>query len=110
MFSWIPRSLVAQELREQLAHLFRLLLLHPVPGSVQQMEAHHARARGAPHSVHGPRRLIDAPVALACHEHRRTIDGTAQDRMNLRNALGIRSGGKSITLKRSGDLRPVVLV
>src|SRR5439155_26066245 len=57
------RSLVAQELYEQRAHLFRLLLLHPMPGSVQSMEAHHSCARAVPHLVQGARGLMDAPVA-----------------------------------------------
>src|SRR5437867_2960591 len=64
------RSLVAQELYEQRAHVFRLLLLYPMPRSVHQMEAHHSRARGGPHFVHGSRSLIDAPVALPADEHR----------------------------------------
>src|SRR6185295_12261237 len=60
------RALALKELEEQPAHLLGLLLLHPVAGSIQQVEPHHMRAGSRLHLIHGSRRLINTPVALAC--------------------------------------------
>ena len=52
-FMAVARGLVLQELCEQLRHLLRLLLLHPMAGAVHQMKAHHAGARGLLHALGG---------------------------------------------------------
>ena len=41
---------------------FRLLLLHPMPGVLNEMDAQHARARRRLHLFEIARSLIDAPV------------------------------------------------
>src|SRR3954464_9202278 len=67
-----PRSQLAaalgrmpEELDEQPAHLPGSLLRHPMPGALDQMKAHHARARGLLHALGRARSLVGAPVALA---------------------------------------------
>ena len=88
------------------AHLLRLFLLHPVPGPVQQMKAHHVRARAVPHFLHGARGLVDAPVALARDEHRRHIDGAAGEGVHLGDALGVRAAPHPIALKGAIETGP----
>src|SRR5260370_19554959 len=53
---------IAQELNEQCAHQFRLLLLHPVSGAIEKMETGHTRAGAIAHLVDCTRSLIDAPI------------------------------------------------
>src|SRR3989442_15889515 len=67
-------DLLVKELHEQLAHLLRLLLLHPVPGALDEMAAHHARAGAFLHALDIAGDLIGAPIALAGDEHRRHVD------------------------------------
>jgi hypothetical protein len=47
----IRRTCILQKLNKQLAHLFRLLLLQPVTGSVYKVDAAHLRARGILHGL-----------------------------------------------------------
>jgi hypothetical protein len=47
----IRRICILQKLNKQLAHLFRLLLLQPVTGSVYKVDAAHLRARGILHGL-----------------------------------------------------------
>src|SRR5262249_9904576 len=82
---------VLQERDEQPAHLAGLLLLHPVSGALDQVKAHHARARGLLHGFGGTRGLVGAPVALAADEAGRHVDGAAGERMHLGDALGVRA-------------------
>ena len=58
---------VAEELNEQRADDFGLLLLNPMAGAIDEVESHHVRARAVAHLVHRARRLIDAPIALPRH-------------------------------------------
>src|SRR5712672_2595732 len=39
--AFLPPLLPLQKLDQQLAHVFRLFLLHPVPGAVEEMTAAH---------------------------------------------------------------------
>jgi hypothetical protein len=55
---------IAEELDEQRAHDFGLLLLNPMAGAIDEMKADHVRARAIAHLVHRARRLVDAPIAL----------------------------------------------
>ena len=48
-----------------------------MPGTVQQMKAHHTGAGAVLHALHSARRLVDAPVAFACDKDRRHVDGAA---------------------------------
>ena len=63
--SWLRAGVLSQERNQTCAHLFRLFLLHPVTGAIQEVKAHHLRAGGRLHFLNGAGRLVDAPVALA---------------------------------------------
>src|SRR5712691_5641052 len=82
-------DLLVKELHEQLAHLLRLLLLHPVPGALDQMAAKDARAGALPHALDIAGNLVGAPVALARDEHRWHVDGAAGEyfELGIENAL-----------------------
>src|SRR5258705_11755081 len=77
--SGVGPSLALQKRYEQFAHLFGLLLLDPMPGSVEKVEADHLCAGALLHLVHSPRRLVDAPVALAGDIHRWDVDGASRE-------------------------------
>ncbi len=57
-----------QELEDQFADLLGLLLLHPMPGALDQMCAQHAGARHLLHGLECTGSLIDAPVAFPADE------------------------------------------
>ena len=59
---------ILQKLNKQLAHLFRLLLLQPVTGSVYKVGAAHLRAGGILHGLERARALENAPIAFAANE------------------------------------------
>jgi len=40
---------IAEKLQQQFAHPFRLLLLHPMPGPIDEVKSDHMRARVGPH-------------------------------------------------------------
>src|SRR4051794_33659276 len=65
----LSRRLVAQEIEQQRDDLLRLLLLHPVPGAVEQLTADHAGA-DLLRAFESARRLVDTPVAHAADEDR----------------------------------------
>ena len=71
------KSVVAQKLNQQGAHLFGLFLLHPMPSPVEKMESHHLRAGAALHFFDRARRLIHAPIAFTGDILRRHIDRAA---------------------------------
>jgi hypothetical protein len=56
----------------------RLLLLDPVTGAVDQLDAAHPRRRLRPHKIDRARRRIGAPIALPADEERRDIDRLAR--------------------------------
>src|ERR1700730_15350623 len=64
----VRRTCILQKLNKQLAHLFRLLLLQPVTGSVYKVGAAHLRAGGILHGLERTRALENAPIALAADE------------------------------------------
>src|ERR1700751_6157680 len=65
--------LLAQEIEQQRDDLLRLLLLHPVPGAVEQLTADHAGA-DLLRAFESARGLVDAPVAHAADEDRWHVD------------------------------------
>src|ERR1700746_2137784 len=69
----LSRRLLAQEIDQQRDDLLRLLLLHPVPGAVEQLAADHTGA-DLLRAFESPRRLVDAPVARAADEDRWHVD------------------------------------
>src|ERR1700722_3932383 len=52
-----------QELQQQSVDLAEFLLLYPMAGTLDQMDAAQSRAANALHSFDRARRLINAPVA-----------------------------------------------
>src|SRR5262245_25556214 len=74
---------ILQKLDQQPAHLLRLLLLQPVAGSVDEMNAAHLRAPSLLHGLECARVLEDAPIALAADEQRRHVDGAAAERLQV---------------------------
>src|ERR1700756_2769266 len=66
-----------QKLDQQLAYPLRLLLLHPMAGTVDQMAAQHPRARALLHSLEIAGTLVGPPIALAGDKHRRDVNGAA---------------------------------
>src|SRR5215471_21408587 len=66
-----PLLLPPQKRDEQLADLLRLLLLHPMPGAVDQVASHHTRACAQLHLLEIAGALISAPVAFPGDEDRR---------------------------------------
>src|SRR5712675_931168 len=69
----LSRRLLAQEIEQQRNDLLRLLLLHPVPGAVEQLAADHAGA-DLLRAFESARRLVDAPVAHSADEDRWHVD------------------------------------
>src|SRR6185503_9338217 len=85
-----------QELQDQAADLRRLLLLHPMACTGDEVYALHLRARGRLHAFDGARVLIHAPIALAADEHRGHVDGAARERLQLRREASARSDAVSL--------------
>jgi hypothetical protein len=100
--------MIAEELDQQAAHLFRLLLLHPMSGAVQQLEADHSRARRGAHAIDHAGRLVGAPITLPPDEHRRHVDAAARERAHLGLALGVGAAPHPIALQRAGELRAAI--
>src|SRR2546422_2804800 len=68
---------LVKKLEEQPRDGFVLLLLHPVSGAIQKMNATHLRAHGRPHGLDGAGALVGAPITLSRDESRWNIDGAA---------------------------------
>src|SRR5579871_869078 len=81
--------LVRQEAKDQSADGFGLLLLHPMAGAVDQMDALHLRAGLVLHRLQRTRVLIDAPIALAADEARRHVDRAAGEQAQAGDQLGL---------------------
>src|SRR5712671_1047503 len=90
--AFLPLLLPLQKLDQQLAHPFRLFLLHPMPGAVDQMTAEHPRAGAIPHALEIARALIGSPIAFSCNEHGRDIDGAAGKQLKLGIIEALRPG------------------
>src|SRR5579883_3446362 len=71
-----PRALTLppQEIEQQFPDHGGLLLLHPMPGAVDQVAADHPGAGAFLHGFEIARPLIGAPIAPAGDEHRRHVD------------------------------------
>src|SRR6266436_3957761 len=74
---------IAQEFNQQLTHLLRLFLLHPMSGAIDKVESHHMCAGSGAHLVDSARRLIDAPIAFPRDVLRGYVDGTARKGVHL---------------------------
>ena len=72
-----------EEVQQQFADPGRLLLLHPVPGAVEQVRAGEASACRVLHTLDSARPLIDAPVTRARDEDRRDVDGPPGEQLQL---------------------------
>src|ERR1700712_2106812 len=66
----VDASGLLQKLQQQLRDLLGLLLLHPMPGAVEQVAAAHVRAGGFLHALDGAGGLVDAPVLASGDEQR----------------------------------------
>jgi len=97
---------IAQELNEQSAHQFRLLLLHPMSGAIEKMEADHMRAGAIAHLVDSTRCLIDAPIAFASDVLRGHIYGATRKGVHLGETSGIGAAPHAIALQRAGETGP----
>src|SRR5260370_25455439 len=75
--AFLPLLLPLQKLDQQLAHPFRLFLLHPMPGAVDQMATHHPGARALLHPLEIAGTLVGPPVARSGNKNSRHIDGAA---------------------------------
>src|SRR5260370_18279041 len=76
-FSSLLLLLKPQKLDQQLAHPFRLFLLHPMPGAVDQVATHHPGARALLHPLEIAGTLVGPPVARSGNKNSRHIDGAA---------------------------------
>ena len=101
------RLLVPQELQQQLGDGRRLLLLDPVPGAFDQVDAAHARARHALHVLQSAGSLIDAPVTGSSDEARGDVNGPTREQPQL-GAVG-RVRPDAIRLQTSLESSPAVL-
>src|SRR5262245_53062450 len=87
--------------------MFRLLLLHPVTGPVQQMTASHVRAGASLHALEVARALIYSPVALPSNEQGWDIDGAAEEQ--LEHTAVLAPCGAAIPLQAALKAGPAVL-
>src|SRR5262249_60195648 len=72
-------SLLPQKPDQQFIDVFRLLLLHPMTGAVDQMTAEHTGASGLLHALEIARALVSAPVALAGDKQGRHVDRLSRE-------------------------------
>src|ERR1700738_4116324 len=103
---FLPLLLPLQKFDQQLAHPFRLFLLHPMPGAVDQMTAHHPRAGALLHSLEIAGTLVCSPVAFSRNEHGRNIDGAAGKQLKLGVIEALRPG--PIPLQSALETSPLV--
>src|SRR5215472_11117005 len=83
--------LPSQKLDQQLAHALRLLLLHPMAGTLDQMTTQHPRAHAVLHPLEIAGALIGPPIAFSGDEHRRHVDGPAREQLQLDNVGAARA-------------------
>src|SRR6516225_10175069 len=83
----------AQKSEQQFGDFCGLLLLHPMPGAVQKMDAGHTGAGDAVHLFDRAWALVDAPIAAARDEDRRYVDSLAGIKLQLgfEHAAGARA-------------------
>src|SRR5208282_2614242 len=72
-----------QKLDQQLAHPLRLLLLHPMAGTIDQMAAQHPRAGALFHALEIARTLVSAPIAFARDKDRGHVDRPAREQLQF---------------------------
>src|SRR5205823_4255828 len=99
--------LSAQELHQQLAHGIGLLLLHPMPGAIDEMSAAPLRADAdCLHRLEDAGSLKRTPVALAGDEAGRHVDGATRERAQLGESLGIGAAPHPVALQSAGETSP----
>src|SRR6266436_1918542 len=64
--------------------MFRLFLLHPVAGAIDQMATDHVAACAGLHRLEDAGALMRTPVLLSRDEARRHVDGAAGPRLQFR--------------------------
>src|ERR1700731_409368 len=105
--AFLPLLSPLQKLDQQLAHPFRLFLLHPMPSAVDQMTAQHPRAGAILHALEIAGALIGSPIAFSCNEHGRNIDSAAGKQLKLGIIEALRPG--PIPLQSALETGPLVL-
>ena len=94
-------------MEQQRDDLLRLLLLHPVPGAVDELAPNHARTGLLLHAFERAWCLIDTSVALAGDEARGHVDGAAGEHL----LLDLEAAGcpHAIPVQATLEARPGVL-
>src|SRR5436190_7772817 len=103
-------SSARQEFEQVTGYLLRLLLLHPVPGALDEVAAGHSRAGALLHALEIARPLIDPPVALSCDKRRADVDRAAREELQLRDVLGTRRATVPVEAALEADPRVLVAV
>src|SRR6516225_1144353 len=83
--------LPSQKFNQQLAHAFRLLLVHPMAGTLDQVTTQHPRAHALLHPLEIAGTLIGPPIAPSGDEHRRHVYGPAREQLQLGGVDAARS-------------------
>src|SRR6266581_9631204 len=78
-----------KKLEEQSSDGLVLLLLHPVSGAIQKMNASHLGAGLRSHGLDGAGALIGAPIIFPRDERRWNIDGAAGKQLKFGRVLRI---------------------
>src|SRR4030088_2124730 len=76
--SCLTQGKLLHELQQHFTYPLRLLLLHPVAGAIDQMNAEHPCAGARLHRLEDARALISAPILLARDEARGHVDAAAR--------------------------------
>src|SRR6516225_8211977 len=84
------------EVQQQATDFFRLLLLNPMSRTINEMCAAPLSTSRSLHPLKCTGKLIHTPIALACNETRRHIDGAARKRFKLGDVF---AGKASIPLQ-----------
>src|SRR5215472_14916948 len=72
-----------QKLDKQLAHPLRLLLLHPMACTIDQMAAHHPRAYALLHPLEITGTLVGPPIAFSCNKDRWHVNGPTRKQLQF---------------------------
>src|SRR6516164_8031354 len=86
--SWF--SLQLQKLDQQRAHPLRLLLLHPMAGTIDQMATQNPPARTLLHPLEIAGTLVGPPIAFSRYEYRGHVNGSAGEQLQFAGGSGFR--------------------
>src|SRR3954471_17759176 len=95
-----------QEINQQRACRFGLLLLYPVAGAVEQMHTYHSGAGPLLHYLESTGPLIDAPIALAGDEDGGHVERAAGEQFEF--GFEVSAGARAIPVQPA--LEAVALV